>query len=59
MQIFIPSFRLIRRDIIKGINEDIPEEEILENLKFEFKVWRVRRLNKKNRDSNRQENNPK
>lgn len=58
-QTFIPSFRLIKRGIIKGIDEGIPEEEILENLESEFKVLRVRRLNKRNRDPNRQENDPK
>lgn len=59
LKAFIPSFRLIRRGIIKDIDEDITEEEILENMESEFKILRVRRLNKRNRNSNRQENDPK
>lgn len=56
---FIPSFRLMRRGIIKGIDEDISEEEILKELESENQVIGVRRLSRRNRDPNRQENDPK
>ncbi|XP_018318148.1 uncharacterized protein [Mycetomoellerius zeteki] len=59
LKVFIPSFRLTRRDLIKGIDEDIIEEEILKELESEFQILRVRRLNKRNRDPNKQEGDPK
>lgn len=59
LRAFIPSFRLVRRGLVKGIDEDIPEEEIKEHMESEFKVLNVMRLNKRNRDPNRQENDPK
>jgi hypothetical protein len=59
LKAFIPSFRLMRRGIIKGIDEDISEEEILKELEAENQIVGVRRLSRRNRDPNRQENDPK
>ena len=59
LKAFIPSFRLVRRSLIRGIDEDISEEEITEATKAEYKVLGVRRLNKRNRDPDIQENDPK
>jgi len=59
LKAYIPGFRLSRRGIIKGIDEDISEEEILENIESRFKVLKVRRLNRRNRDPCRKEEDPK
>ncbi|XP_029165179.1 uncharacterized protein LOC114936225 [Nylanderia fulva] len=59
LKAFIPSFRLIRRGIIKGVDEDISEEEMLEEMESHQRILGIRRLNRRNRDPNRQENDPK
>jgi|GEM_PF-5291018 len=59
LKAYIPGFRLSRREIVKGIDEDISEEEILETIESKFKVLKVRRLNRRNRDPCRKEEDPK
>lgn len=56
---FMPNFRLKRKGIIKGIDEDIKEKKIIEVIESQYKVIHVKRLNKRNRNQNRQENEPK
>jgi len=51
--------RLLRRGLIKSIDENISEEEILENIESEFKVLKVKRLNRRNRDPCRKEKDSK
>ena len=53
-KVFVPSFRLVRRGLIRGI---ISEEE--KTTEAEYKVLDIRRFNKRNRDPNIHENDPK
>jgi alanyl-tRNA synthetase len=38
LRAFIPSFRLVRRGIVKGIDKDIREEKIKEFMESEVKI---------------------
>ena len=51
LKAFIPSYRLLKRGLVKDIDEDISEEEIQEFLIG--KVLKVKKLNKRNRINKR------
>jgi len=59
LKAYNPGFRLSRRELIKSIDEDISEEEILEIIESEFKVLKIRRLNRRNRDPSKKEEDSK
>lgn len=55
----IPKFRTERKGIIKGIDEDLTDEEVLKCIVSPMEVLHVRRLKKRNRDPNRTDEDQK
>ncbi|XP_014214776.1 uncharacterized protein LOC106643953 [Copidosoma floridanum] len=46
--IFIPNHRLIRRGVIRGVDTDVEEDDILNNLKCSMEINNVKRITKRN-----------
>ena len=47
LKAYILSFKLMRKELIKDVNEDILEKEIMEFIESEYEVLSIRRLNRK------------
>lgn len=55
LQAFIPSFKLVRKGVIRSIDEDVSENEIRENIEFNIEVVSIKRLSRRNRELNKKE----
>ena len=50
LKVYISSFKFMRKGLIKGVDNDISEKEIIEFIESEYEVLSIRRLSRRNKD---------
>jgi len=63
LKAYVPSFKLMRKGLIKilikDVDKDISEKEIMEFIEFKYEVLNIRRFNRRNKNLVTQDNDPK